>query len=182
MPLHRRSMDAKAKKVTNPPEGPTCASRFSEDLSRINPIPFACDVVSPCAHITPSLVHGLHVGRAQHVIWHQATLQGFSFLPNSARLPGGVEKHRKKLLPPLDDILPKRSKFDRLTEVRGRCWGLAQGATTRTGAAAAGEQIERLVAATNQTETAGGEQARRPGQVKAGSGLKRVAAVRNGGA
>ena len=58
--------------------------------------------------------------------------------------------------------------------------GLALGATTPTVAAAAGERTERVVTTTYQPAAAW--EARRLGRGTAALGLKRVAAVRNGGA
>ena len=57
--------------------------------------------------------------------------------------------------------------------------GLALGATTRIGAAAAVERTERFVAATNQIAVDG--EARRLGWGTAALGLQGVAAMRNGG-
>ena len=66
-----------AKKANNSPEGPNCASRFSDYSFPIDPILFACDSDSPRASTMPSLVQGLPVGKARHVMCHQASVQGF---------------------------------------------------------------------------------------------------------
>ena len=58
------------KKSQSPPKGSTCALRFSQYPSRMDPIPIPLVAVSPGFDIIASTVHPIPVYNVQHVKCH----------------------------------------------------------------------------------------------------------------